>query len=165
LVVEVDDSGWGDLLGGVVIVLRRRETGERHIGLVPLEYFRHPNFKHQEYLGAATQAVLDGLESLKVKMDEPIHMCTGYIFTGAREMLRELGYDVRDVRITGATQELAESEYVKSLVAMGVGKQRKVASMRSFNGFLGWVMEDLAARERYVKTGWSSWNKYRGGGH
>jgi hypothetical protein len=46
-----------------------------------------------------------------------------------------------------------------------VGTQRKVVSMRSFNGFLGWVMEDLAARERYVKTGWSSWNKYRGGGH
>jgi len=163
LVVEVDDSGWGDLLGGVVVVLRRPETSEKHVGLVPLEYFRHPNFKHQEYLGAATQAVLEGLKALSVNICEPIHMCTGYLFTEARKTLRELGYQVIDVRITGATQELAEAEYVKSLVEMGVGTHRKVASMRSFDGFLAWVTEDLAARERYVKTGWSSWNKYRSG--
>jgi len=162
LVVEVDDSGWGDLLGGVVIVLRRAETDEMYSGLIPLEYFRYPNFKYQEYLGAATQVVLEGLETLKAPRDEQIRMCTGYIFTGAKEALRDLGYDVREAKITGATQTLAEGEYVKSLVEMGVGTPRKVASMRSFNGFLSWVKEDLAARERYVKTGWSSWNKYRG---
>ena len=161
--MEVDDSGWGDLLGGVVIVLRRAETNERYSGLIPLEYFRYPNFKYQEYLRAATQVVLEGLEALKAQRDEPIRLCTGYIFTGAKEALRELGYDVREVKITGATQEFAEGEYIKSLVEMGVGTPRKVASMRSFTGFLGWVREDPAARERYVKTGWSSWSKYRGG--
>ena len=37
MVVEVDDSGWGDLIGGVVIVMRRVETDESHVGEVPLE--------------------------------------------------------------------------------------------------------------------------------
>jgi len=46
----VDDSGWGDLIGGVVIVMRRVETGETHVGEIPLELFREPEFKYKEYL-------------------------------------------------------------------------------------------------------------------
>jgi hypothetical protein len=162
LVIEVDDSGWGDLVGGVVIVMRRVETGEKHVGQIPLEYFREPQFKYQEYLRVAAQIIVEGLDALAASKDEPIHVCTGYVFTAARETLRELGYHVCEVKITGATQELAEHEFVKSLVAIGVGPSEMVASMRSFSGFLEWVKKDQGGREKYVKTGWSSWSRYRG---
>jgi hypothetical protein len=161
MVIEVDDSGWGDLIGGAVIVMRRVETDEKHVGLIPLDYFREPNFKYQEYLGAATQIILEGIEALGVSPSEELHICTGFIFSSAREALEELGFKVRQAKITGATQELAESEFIKSLAEIGVGKPENIASMRSFNGFLAWVQEDPAGRERYVKTGWSSWRKYR----
>ncbi len=59
------------------------------------------------------------------------------------------------------TQELAEEEYIRSLVRLGVGDKDEVADMRSFNSFLIWVHEDLEGRERFVKTGWSAWPRLR----
>jgi hypothetical protein len=161
MVVEVDDSGWGDLIGGVVIVMRRVETGETHAGEIPLDLFREPEFKHKGYLRAATQIILEGIDELGVDRGEPLHICTGYIFSSAKETLRELGYRVMEVKIKGATQELAEETFVESLVRLGVGGRGEVAGMRSFDGFLEWVHGDLEHRERFVKTGWRSWAKHR----
>jgi hypothetical protein len=70
---------------------------------------------------------------------------------------------VESDKIMGLTQELAEREYLKSIVRLGVGDMSTVASMRSFNSFLTWVHQDLEAGERYVKTGWSSWPRLREG--
>ena len=161
MVVEVDDSGWGDLIGGVVIVMRRVETGESHVGEIPLELFRKPEFKYKEYLRVATQILLEGIDELGVTPEEPLHICTGYIFSSAKETLKELGYRVKEVKITGATQELAENAFVESLVRLGVGSHREIADMRSFDGLLEWVHEDLEHRERFVKTGWKSWSRHR----
>ncbi len=161
MVVEVDDSGWGDLIGGVVIVMRRVETGESHVGEIPLELFREPEFKYKEYLRYATQILLEGIDELGVTPGEPLHICTGYVFSSAKETLKELGYRVKEVKITGATQELAEKTFVESLVRLGVGGHREIAGMRSFDGFLEWVHDDLEHRERFVKTGWKSWSRHR----
>ena len=161
MVVEVDDSGWGDLIGGVVIVMRRVETGESHVGEIPLDLFRKPEFKYKEYLRFATQILLEGIDELGVTPEEPLHICTGYVFSSAKETLMELGYRVKEVKITGATQELAENAFVESLVRLGVGSHREIAGMRSFDGLLEWVHEDLEHRERFVKTGWKSWARHR----
>ena len=161
MVVEVDDSGWGDLIGGVVIVMRRVETGESYVGEIPLELFREPEFKYKEYLRSATQIILEGIDELGIEQDEPLHICTGYVFSSAKETLMELGHKVKEVKITGATQELAEKTFVESLVRLGVGSYGEVAEMRSFDSFLEWVHEDLEHRERFVKTGWKSWSKHR----
>ena len=157
----MDDSGWGDLVGGVVIVMRRVETGETHVGEIPLEFFREPEFKYKEYLRSATQIILGGIDELGVEQGEPLHICTGYVFSSAKETLMGLGYKVKDVKIIGATQELAEKTFVESLVRLGVGSHGEVAEMRSFDGFLEWVHEALEHRERFVKTGWKSWSKHR----
>jgi len=161
MVIEIDDSGWGDLLGGVVIVLRRVETDETYVGEVPLDLFREPEFKYKTYLRYVTHIILDGLEALKASTDEDIHICTGYIFEHAEDTLRELGYKVTPVKIMGKTQKLAENAFIDSLVKMGIGSFDEVASMRSFDGFLTWVKEDPLNRERYVKTGWKKWMKVR----
>ena len=157
----MDDSGWGDLIGGVVIVMRRVETGESYVGEIPLELFREPEFKYKEYLRSATQIILEGIDELGIEQGEPLHICTGYVFSSAKETLMELGHKVKEVKITGATQELAEKTFVESLVRLGVGSYGEVAEMRSFDSFLEWVHEDLEHRERFVKTGWKSWSKHR----
>lgn len=161
MVIEVDDSGWGDLIGGVVVVMRRIETGDSHWGEVPLEMFQGSEFKYKGYLRVATQIILDGLDALDVDTDEAIHICTGYIFTQAKDTLKELGYKVTEVKIIDETQDLAESRFLESLVRMGLGTEGELASIRSFDGFLEWVKSDLENRERYVKTGWNSWPKHR----
>ncbi|TRO55846.1 hypothetical protein E2P71_02285 [Candidatus Bathyarchaeota archaeon] len=160
MVIEVDDSGWGDLIGGAVIVLRRVETNEHYSDEIPPELFKE-EFKYKTYLRYATRIILEGLDDLKAPKTEAIHICTGYIFEQAEDTLRELGYKVTEVKIEGKTQELAERTFIESLVKLGIGSFDEVASMRSFNGFLEWVAEDLPHREKYVKTGWKNWKKHR----
>jgi len=145
------------------VVMRRVETGETYVGEVPIDLFRGEAFKRQLYLEEAEKLVLRGLEALKVSREEPIHICTGYILSKAREALRARGFKVVDARIRGETQALAEREFIRSLVRMGVGDEATVAGMRSFNAFLKWVLEDLEGRERFVKTGWRAWPRLREG--
>ena len=163
MVVEVDDSGWGDLLGGVVIVMRRVDTDEFFSDEIPIELFQS-EFKYKIYLRKAIKIILNGIDQLKIKNMEPIHICTGYVFTDARETLNELGYRVVEAKIVGNTQELAEAEFARSLVRLGVAEYHEVREMRSFNKFLQWVHMDLDNRERYVKTGWKSWTRLRNRG-
>ena len=148
-------------MGGAVVVMRRVETGETHVGEVPLRLFQGEAFKRQLYLGKAVELVFGGVEVLSVSKEEPIHICTGYILSKAREVLREKGFKVVSMRIGGETQALAEREFIRSLVRMGVGDMSTIAGMRSFNAFLRWVLEDLDTRERYVKTGWPAWPRLR----
>ena len=150
-------------MGGVVVVMRRVETGESYSGEVSLDLFQGSTFKTKEYLVQALKLVAEGMERLRVSQDEPIHICTGYILSKSREALIEEGYIVEGVKIVGPTQELAEREFLKSLVNLGIGDMITVASMRSFNSFLAWVHEDLEERERFVKTGWASWPRLREG--
>lgn len=161
MVIEVDDSGWGDLVGGVVIVMRRVETGETYADEIPLELFQDGEFKYQIYLRCAAQIILEGLDELAAPESEPIHICTGYIFKTAKETLRDLGYTVKEVKITGKTQELAEEEFLNSLEKRGVGAKENLRDIRSFPKFLQWVHEDLKKREKYVKTGWKKWRDHR----
>jgi maltoporin len=161
MVIEVDDSGWGDLIGGAVIVMRRVETNEEHTGEIPPELFKSEEFKYKTYLRYATQIILEGIDALSAEKTEPIHICTGYIFDHAKDTLKELGYKVTEVKIEGKTQDLAERTFIESLERQGIGSFSEVAAMRSFNGFLDWVKEDLEDRERFVKTGWKNWPRHR----
>lgn len=151
-------------MGGAVVVMRRVETGETYVGEVSLHLFQGEAFKRQLYLEKAADLVLGGVEVLSVSKEEPIHICTGYILSKAREELRDKGFKVVPMRIWGETQALAEREFIRSLARMGVGDESTITGMRSFNAFLRWVLEDLDARERYVKTGWPAWPRLRKGG-
>lgn len=151
-------------MGGAVIVMRRVETGETYVGEVSLEFFRGEAFKGQLYLDRAAELVLEGVKALNVTREEPIRICTGYILSKARETLKERGFRAIPTRIRGVTQARAEREFVRSLARMGVGDEATIARMRSFDAFLGWVLEDLDGRERYVKTGWPAWPRLRRGG-
>jgi hypothetical protein len=161
MVIEVDDSGWGDLIGGVVIVIRRVETNEKFADEIPLELFQGEEYKYQTYLRYATQIILEGLDELEVPKSEPIHICTGYIFKSAKEILEDLGYSVKEVKIIGETQEQAEEEFLKSLEKRGIGVTENLRNIRSFPKFLQWVNENLESREKYVKTGWEKWKELR----
>ena len=143
------------------MVMRRVETGEQHIGEVPLEMFQGSRFKDKDYLDRVLEIVQDGIEALKVGKEEPVHICRGYILSKAREVLEAAGYNIVHTKIVGRTQELAESEFIGSLVRLGVGEEDEIIKMRSFNAFLGWVHKDLEVREAFVKTGWKAWPRLR----
>lgn len=137
--------------------MRRVGTDERHVGVVPLELFQKDEFKYKTYLRVATQIILEGLDELNVSKEEDIYICRGFILSQTRETLREMGYNVKRAKITGVTQDMAESAFIDHLSELGVGPPSEVREMRSFKKFLSWVLEDLEDRERFVKTGWKRW--------
>jgi hypothetical protein len=144
--------------------MRRVESGEAYVGEILLNVFRGDAFGEKLYLHEAIRIVGEGVEKLGVTKDEPMRVCTGYILSGVREALKREGYTVVPSKITGATQELAEEEFVKSLVRLGVGGEAEVRRMRRFSSFIKWVRGDLDGRERFVKTGWKAWPRLRVGG-
>ncbi len=141
--------------------MRRVETGESHVGEVPLELFQGEAFKDKRYLERVVEIVFRGVEALDVSEDEPIHICPGYILSMARDTLKDKGFEVVQKKIAGATQELAERAFIRSLARIGVGDVEGIAEMRSFDSFLDWVCADLEGRERFVKTGWSAWPRLK----
>ncbi|MCJ7573216.1 hypothetical protein MUO93_02995 [Candidatus Bathyarchaeota archaeon] len=143
--------------------MRRVESGEAYVGEIPLDVFRGDAFGEKRYLHEAIKIVGEGIERLGIAKDEPMRVCTGYILSGVREALGREGYTVVPSKITGVTQELAEEEFVKSLVRLGVGGEAEVRRMRRFSSLLKWVRQDLEGRERFVKTGWKAWRRIRAG--
>jgi len=163
MVVEVDDSGWGDLVGGAVIVMRRVGTNETYVGEVPVEAFQGSAFKEKIYLTHVLRIVRKGAESLGITKGEPVHVCTGYILSEVRKALANEGYKVVPSRITGKTQDFAEEEYTKHLSRLGVGTPDQAKRLRGFDSFLAWVLRDVDKRERLVKTGWKTWPRLKAG--
>jgi hypothetical protein len=163
MVVEVDDSGWGDLVGGAVIVMWRVGTNDKFVGEVPVEEFQGSAFKRKLYLPHILRIVREGSEVLNLTRDEPVHVCTGYILSEVRKSLANEGYRVIPSRITGITQDLAEEEYIKHLSRLGVGTIEQVKKLRGFDSFLTWVLRDVDKRERFVKTGWKAWPRLKAG--
>jgi len=159
--VEVDDSGWGDLIGGAVIVLRRLRTNEKYSGEIPVEAFQGKAFGEKAYLTHALRIVREGVETLKIANDEPVHICTGYILSEVRKALANEGYTVVPVKIVGVTQVYAETQYVLHLARVAGIFPEEARHLRGFNMSLDWVLRDLHKRERLVKTGWKSWGRLR----
>ncbi len=163
MVVEVDDSGWGDLVGGVVIVMRRLGTRDRYVGDVPVEAFQGAAFKKKEYLPQVLRIVREGADALNLTKDEPVHVCTGYILSEVRKALANEGFKVVPSRIVGESQEFAEEEYLKHISRLGVGSPEEARRLRGFDASLAWVLRDVDKRERLVKTGWKAWPRLKQG--
>ena len=129
------------------------------MGEIPVELFQGDWFREKHYLDKAVEVTLKGLDTIGTGREEPIHICTGYVLSRVRKTLREKGYIVVPSKIVGETQRMTEEAFIKSLKKMGVQGAPLEAGKRRFLTFLNWVHEDLDARERFVKTGWPSWEK------
>jgi len=141
--------------------MRRVETGEVYSGEISLKYFRKDKFKEKSYLDASLNIIAKGIKKLDITSKESLYVCSGFVLSSIREYLRSKGYKVIKKKITGITQDIAEKEFMNSLVELGIGSMRKVESMRSFYGYIEWLKRDFPAREKFVKTGWSSWEKWK----
>jgi len=68
---QIDDAGWGCLVGGVLLGIYSKETGEYAYREIPINIFHHGNFTAKAYLKIAYQLTPDLLDALKVPPDEP----------------------------------------------------------------------------------------------
>jgi hypothetical protein len=92
--------------------------------------------------------------------DEETHfrVCSGYVLSSVHGHLRERGFTVEKVEITGQLQEMVQRGYVKWCVEVGVPEEN-LQDKRRFWTLLEWVAERPDLREGLVKTGWASWER------
>jgi hypothetical protein len=156
--ILIDDSGWGDLILGVVIgalKLPERRYMERRI---PISSFQPPHFRNKRYLDDAVKIAEEIVEVMQPDDETVFKVCSGYVLSSVRSFLREREFRVEEVEVTGELQEMVERSFANWCKEVGIEFER-LSGKRSFNTFLEWVGEKPHLREQLVKTGWKSWNQ------
>jgi len=90
MTVTIDDAGSGDLLFGVVIGAFRDETREFTYGIIDVKFFQSSRFYRKEYLKQSSRIVSELLSRLKLRSEEEIHVCKGYIFDDTQRFEKNL---------------------------------------------------------------------------
>ncbi|MCW8801890.1 MAG: hypothetical protein OQK81_00880, partial [Candidatus Bathyarchaeota archaeon] len=97
------------------------------------------------------------VEVMKPDEETVFKVCSGYVLSSVRRYLRQQGFTVEEVEVTGDLQEMVERSFVNWCKEVGIDFD-KMNKKRSFNTFIDWVAERPHLRENLVKTGWKSWN-------
>jgi hypothetical protein len=182
-VIEIDDAGWGDLLGGVYITVMRMDTYEHNTFEIPLGFFRlGRGYEKKEYLSQCREGIMESLDMLDVDpIDFEIHMCQGFVFARAEERLLGRGWTVKRRRISGTVQQIVEGAYREYVLSLGFESflpvEQRMYERKKPNGskelisrgkfrffqFINWLQKDPEGREQFVKTGFRNWSfwKYR----
>ncbi len=163
-VIKVDDAGWGFPLGGVMI----GAEADQHIetGMVDVRFFQGKPFELHAYLEEAARVTLALVEKLGGRpSDTLVEICTGYVNSRSKEVLREAGYEVKVTEITGLLQHGLEErfkEYVESLGYREYFDPKETRDPASaFNKVIKWICEDPDARMKIAKTGWKYFRQAR----
>jgi len=164
MAIIIDDAGMGDLLFGVVIAAFRDSTHEFKYGVIDVKYFQARFFSRKAYLNQCSKIVSKLLAEMKLKSDEEIHVCRGYIFDEAIEKLKQkYGEDrIRRIKVTGEAQDLAETAYLDELRNLGYEplEERENKRAKSFFHMMDWLKKNPSML-KYAKTGWPRLQRYR----
>jgi hypothetical protein len=164
--IQIDDSGWGSLLGGVMVGVYNTETQKMYAKLIPVTFFQGGKFEDKRYLEKASSIAYTGIHLLTDYPDSggiTVQICRGYCLAGVRQALKRDSniMEVEEVKITDPFQSLLETKFSKYLGRYGIpNKSGSGAHRISFNDMLEWVREK-PERVKHVKTGWKAWtDKY-----
>ncbi|MFX1562206.1 MAG: isopentenyl phosphate kinase [Promethearchaeota archaeon] len=157
MTIQIDDAGWGDPVGGVIIGIYRVETEEFLSREIEVTHFQSPNFAKKTFLARGLEIALKALQCFTVETDEPIEICRGVVLDGVREGLTKRGYNVIPTKIEGRLQELVEARFVTALAKLGIPDIPIVSGKERFFRQLEWVQKNLKRREQFAKTGWKNW--------
>jgi hypothetical protein len=166
MTIQIDDQGWGTPVGGVGIIIIRKETGELHYDIVPIEHFNIQTFKKKNYLYGARSIVEQGFNKLKVQKDEEIEICPGCIHDKTVEWLKDEGFRYSVVKIDGLAQQRGEMLFLEYLRGLGVPNPPAIVEetvdeyKAQFFYIMDWVRKDPLNRKFLCKTGWKYFIKF-----
>jgi len=155
--IYVDDSGWGSLLGGVMIGVYDSGSKKFQSRLIPIRYFQGKSFKNGKYRNKALDLFMEMLNA-SGSDTEYFYICRGTVLDYIYEMLIA-NYDYKKIgriEIGDPLQKMLESKFASYLNKLGVPRKSDGAHCLSFDDQLKWVYSD-AKRIKHVKTGWNSW--------
>jgi hypothetical protein len=156
--IIIDESGWSELLLGVVIGALKppdRRYMERRI---PTSSFQQPNFKNKKYLEDAVKIADEIIEVMRPDEETYFRVCPGYVLSSVRRHLQNRGFRVEQSEVTGELHGMVERGYIRWCVEVGVPEEI-LKGKRRFWTMLEWVAERPHLREGLVKTGWASWER------
>ena len=164
--ISIDDSGWGDLILGVVIGAHKLPDHKYMERRIPVSSFQSLNFEKKRYLDDAVKIAEEIVEVMRADKETRFKVCSGYVLSSIRRYLRNRHFHVEEVEITGELQEMVERGYIRWCVEVGVPAEiledegaRPALAQRRFWSLLEWVAEKPKLREKLVKTGWKSWRQ------
>lgn len=169
MTIQIDDAGWGSLMGGVLIGACREELPRTQHAFreVPAGAFQGSAFESKAYLHLAADAAMELLEELRVPLDEPVRVCTGYVLRLVQPRLADNGYLSSPAKIGDPLQALIEREFLDRVLALGV--ETDFETMTEKQGLYFWqcvrwlkggdveAADVIAARAQHCKTGWSTY--------
>jgi hypothetical protein len=122
--ILIDDAGWGDLILGVVIGALKPPDHRYMERRIPVSSFQPPNFENKKYLDDTVKIADEIVEVLQPDMETNFKVCSGYVLSSIRRHLRERGFKVEEVEVTGELQEKVEQGYIRWCKDMGVPAER-----------------------------------------
>jgi hypothetical protein len=164
MTIIIDDAGMGDLLFGVVIAAYRDTTREFRYDIINVKNFQARLFSRKAYLKQAAKIVARLTKEMKIKPEEEIHICRGYIFDDAVEKLhKKYGEDrVHRVKVEGEAQNLTETAYLDELRNLGYEpiEEREEKRAKNFFHMMNWIKKN-PDMIKFAKTGWPRLQRYR----
>lgn len=166
MTIQIDDQGWGTPVGGVGIIVLRKETEEMHYDIISMEHFRVETFKKKTYLAAARNIVENGFSRLKVPRHEEIEICSGCIHDKTAEWLKNEGYKFTVMKVDGSAQKKGELLFTEYLRRLGVPNPPPIVEetvdeyKAQFFYLMDWVRKDPVKRKHLCKTGWKYFIKF-----
>ena len=164
--ISIDDSGWGDLILGVVIGAHKLPDHKYMERRIPVSSFQSPNFEKKRYLDDAVKIAEEVVEVMRGDKETRFKVCSGYVLSSILRYLQDRHFHVEEVEVTGELQEMVERGYIRWCVEVGVPAERledkgarAALAQRRFWPLLEWVAEKPKLREKLVKTGWKSWRQ------
>ncbi len=160
--IEIDDSGTGDIVGDAFIGFHVIETGELIFRGIPVGMYNKENHKNRESFKYILKMIKSGLIALNFNKEcDTIQICRGNCFDLVREWFDEEGITHEPAIVEGKLQDAVEGRYISHLRKLGVKSPNLTteAGIKRYFILFNWVARDLASREKYVKTGFPSWNK------
>ena len=159
--IEIDDAGTGDLVGDAIIGFRDMNTGKIIFQSVPVDLYTKESKEDDGPKKHIKKIVIKGLRALNHREGDRILLCRGNCFDLVREYFDENNIYYEPAIVEGKLQDAVEGRFLQHLRKLGVRSRNLTMDSGAKRYFIlfNWVCHDFPYRERYVKTGFPSWNK------
>jgi len=167
-ITQLDDAGWGCLIGGMLVGVYRAEDEQFDCGLVEPAFFQGDQYERKMYLAEAGRQAGLVFARLGIDRSEPVMVCTGHALDGVCEWLGTSGYTWQRGKITGPLQELVERALQDYLCNLGFQVPYEMLTEPGQKGLFWWHQikwlkggnpnraGHSPERARQCKTGWWS---------
>lgn len=160
-VLQADDSGWGSPLCGVALGIT--DGTEIKYAYLRVKYFQSPLYETKaylkEYADAGYRIITEEFKA--TPQTHRIEICTGYVNSELKELLRSKGFDVCVTEIKGLLQSALETrfrEYVGKVCGADLAYDPKEFTSSKdiairYNRAVKWARENAP---HLLKSGWKS---------